>query len=458
MPVKPHLLISLISLSVFSFSCGKKEEAPAPTPNENKEAITSDPTGDALSQRRVAPQEVETEDTLPEAQLYIKPTRSPEQFLANFIELLQSDVSPDQIQHMLEDYSNLKLSAEQVEQIKALQSLVQSSKADTPATKQLEKVGDIKINQVSRWALKHLGQAPILIDVSRQGSSAWSIEQIAIPQVASNTPAPSTITAGDEATTQDSKGTEKSAQDDPLNFSYFFLQALLKQDFRLAKTMVDTNTITDATLAALCIIFDEAAYTIDKKKPLRALFMRETAAGFYANVISSEGSKAAHFSILTQRETAQDKWKIYEINLNDLLSDFTKRMGAGDSYFTPLVKNPQGGDTLVIYFDFDSDQITPRMEKQLQIVTALLKLDNAKKITLSGHTDSKGQSGYNLSLSEKRALKVKEYLSSHGVNAAQIITKSLGATIPRAPNTFNDGSDNPDGRRANRRTEIFLDF
>ena len=452
MSVKPSHIFSLSLATLLCASCGKKQEpnTPAET-NSEKEVVEAKGTEKALQNRRVAPQEmVETKDELPHHELHIESTQDPEEFLANFIELLGSEVSAEQIKEMLESHSSYELSAEQVAQISQLQSHLQHS--DLNGKPQIEKVGDLQINKVSRWALKDGSSAPILIDVERQGKQHWSIKQIAIPQIA----APSNTAKTNNP--DDAKAAAKSLEDDALNFSYFFLQSLLKQDFKGAKSMVDTNNITDATLAGLCILFDEAAYTIDKKKPLRTLFIRDTAAGFYANVLSSDGSKAAHFSILTQRTKLGDDWSIYEINLNDLLSDYTKRMAGGDSFFTPLVKNPQGGDTLVIYFDFDSAEITPRMNKQLKIVTALLQLDANKKITLSGHTDSKGLNQYNLSLSEQRAQKVKEFLSANGVDSKQIITKSLGATVPRAPNTYTDGTDNPDGRRANRRTEIYLDF
>ena len=45
-----------------------------------------------------------------------------------------------------------------------------------------------------------------------------------------------------------------------------------------------------------------------------------------------------------------------------------------------------------------------------------------------------------------------------GVPHGQIETIALGKTQPRRPNTTVGGADNPDGRRVNRRAEIYLDF
>ena len=162
--------------------------------------------------------------------------------------------------------------------------------------------------------------------------------------------------------------------------------------------------------------------------------------------------------MITQRDKAGDPWQIYEINLDKLLGDYAKQVAGGDIHYSPLIKNPAGGETLVIYFEFDSDGLTPRTKHQLDIVVGLLKLDPNKKINISGHTDSIGSNAYNEGLSEKRAETVKSYLASQGVPQEQIVTKAYGQSQPRLPNTRQDGTDDPSGRRANRRTEIYLDF
>ena len=45
-----------------------------------------------------------------------------------------------------------------------------------------------------------------------------------------------------------------------------------------------------------------------------------------------------------------------------------------------------------------------------------------------------------------------------GVAENQIITVARGQSQPRRPNFTESGGDNPEGRRANRRAEIYLDF
>jgi outer membrane protein OmpA-like peptidoglycan-associated protein len=87
-----------------------------------------------------------------------------------------------------------------------------------------------------------------------------------------------------------------------------------------------------------------------------------------------------------------------------------------------------------------------------------LKTDSDKELTLSGHTDSLGTDQYNDKLSERRAGAVEKYLFRLGVPRKQIVALAEGEAKPRRPNSTADGEDNPSGRRANRRTEIYLDF
>src|SRR5437868_1647765 len=78
-------------------------------------------------------------------------------------------------------------------------------------------------------------------------------------------------------------------------------------------------------------------------------------------------------------------------------------------------------------------------------------------LTIAGHTDSVGNPSYNQGLSEKRARTVKDWLVSHSYAPATTSIKGYGETMPVAPNIKPDGSDNPEGRRLNRRVEIVID-
>ena len=306
----------------------------------------------------------------------------------------------------------------------------------------VREVGELQINTHTRWALELADQEPgrdrIFLDL-RQLNGKWTVEKITLPP-APGEPLPSTVSA------------------DSLGVADMFLQAVLKQDFEFARAFVDPATVSDAKIAGLCILFEEGEYRLRKNKPLRAMFQRQATVGYVANVETKDKEQTAQFSVTMTQPPGQSNWIVSEINLNQMLADYARRVAGGDLYYSPLVKNPAGGDTLALYFEFDEDVINPRTRRQLEIVTMILKADPGKKITLSGHTDGLGTKEYNNSLSSRRAAVVKDYLANAGVAPTQIVTVAKGDSQPRRPNLTETGSDNPQGRRANRRTEIYLDF
>ena len=77
------------------------------------------------------------------------------------------------------------------------------------------------------------------------------------------------------------------------------------------------------------------------------------------------------------------------------------------------------------------------------------------KVEVAAHTDSIGTEQYNQGLSERRAQAVYDYLKDHGIDSGRMVgPNGYGETRPIAPNTNEDGSDNPEGRAKNRRTEL----
>ncbi len=306
----------------------------------------------------------------------------------------------------------------------------------------VREVGELELNAHSRWALELDGQPPgrdrIFLDL-RKKNGKWSVEKITLPPAAGE-PIPKAVFA------------------DALGIADAFLQAVLMQDFEFARAFVDPKTVSDAKIAGLCILFEEGEYRLRKSKPLRSLFQREDTVGYLANVETRDGQQSAQFAMTLRQPPAPSNWIVSEINLDTLLADYARRVAGGDLYYSPLVKNPAGGDTLALYFEFDEDEINPRTRRQLEIVTLILRSDPGRKITLSGHTDALGSQGYNDSLSSRRAAVVRDYLTKAGVAPAQIVTVAKGASQPRRPNVTETGEDNPEGRRANRRTEIYLDF
>ena len=75
-------------------------------------------------------------------------------------------------------------------------------------------------------------------------------------------------------------------------------------------------------------------------------------------------------------------------------------------------------------------------------------------IEIGSHTDNRGTDQYNINLSQKRSESVVSYIVSKGISPERLVAKGYGMRVPIAPNTNRDGTDNPDGRQLNRRTEI----
>jgi OmpA-OmpF porin, OOP family len=60
----------------------------------------------------------------------------------------------------------------------------------------------------------------------------------------------------------------------------------------------------------------------------------------------------------------------------------------------------------------------------------------------------------NMRLSQERTQSVVNYLITQGIDEKKLVAKGYGPTKPIAPNTNEDGSDNPEGRAKNRRIEM----
>lgn len=104
-----------------------------------------------------------------------------------------------------------------------------------------------------------------------------------------------------------------------------------------------------------------------------------------------------------------------------------------------------------INFNFNKSALLPESKPYLDKLAEKLLGNPAAILEISGHTDEKGGDMYNQKLSEARARAVVDYLLTKGVKLEQLVAKGYGETVPLAPNHLDDGSDNPEGRRLNRR-------
>jgi len=103
-----------------------------------------------------------------------------------------------------------------------------------------------------------------------------------------------------------------------------------------------------------------------------------------------------------------------------------------------------------LFFDYNSAKLKPESYPELRRLVKLLVAYPGNRIEISGHTDNKGKSAYNLELSLARAQAVADYLIKWNIDESRIEVKGLGENNPIARN------DTPEGRRKNRRVEFIL--
>jgi peptidoglycan-associated lipoprotein len=107
-----------------------------------------------------------------------------------------------------------------------------------------------------------------------------------------------------------------------------------------------------------------------------------------------------------------------------------------------------GCEVRAIYFGFDEAVISGEGRKQLEADFQCLQQSAFRRAIVSGHTDERGTTEYNLALGERRADAVKKYLVGLGADAHRMKAISYGKERPADP-----GHDEAAWAR-NRRVEI----
>jgi OmpA-OmpF porin, OOP family len=80
----------------------------------------------------------------------------------------------------------------------------------------------------------------------------------------------------------------------------------------------------------------------------------------------------------------------------------------------------------VLYFEKDSDTLTPDSQRQYQAVFADTKRRSAYEVEVIGHTDTLGNPPHNQQLSMSRAVMIRERLEHNGISAKSISVAGRG--------------------------------
>lgn len=107
-----------------------------------------------------------------------------------------------------------------------------------------------------------------------------------------------------------------------------------------------------------------------------------------------------------------------------------------------------------ILFDYDSYKLNDNAMSTLELLKTVLSDYPELKVEVAGFTDSRGSIDYNMKLAEKRIQTVINYLTASGISRSRFTKKPFGKSDFEALNTNPDGSDNPEGRKYNRRASF----
>jgi outer membrane protein OmpA-like peptidoglycan-associated protein len=103
-----------------------------------------------------------------------------------------------------------------------------------------------------------------------------------------------------------------------------------------------------------------------------------------------------------------------------------------------------------VNFDLNKSSLTSRAKANLDRLVPVFNEYPDTDIQIYGYTDSTGAADYNLSLSEKRAQSVRDYLVGKGLKSSRFATIGRGVADPIADNATKDGQSK------NRRVEFAI--
>ena len=103
-----------------------------------------------------------------------------------------------------------------------------------------------------------------------------------------------------------------------------------------------------------------------------------------------------------------------------------------------------------VLFDFNQATLKPGAREKLAKMSGILLAYPTLRLSVEGHTDSIGTDEYNMTLSQRRADAVRDYLGSNGIDPTNIQAIGMGKADPVASN------DTAEGRQQNRRVEMVV--
>jgi outer membrane protein OmpA-like peptidoglycan-associated protein len=104
-----------------------------------------------------------------------------------------------------------------------------------------------------------------------------------------------------------------------------------------------------------------------------------------------------------------------------------------DIYLEPIKKG-KSVRLSNIFFEFNSASISEESKTEIMKVAQFIKDNPGVKLSIEGHTDDQGSYDYNMSLSERRAKAVYDFLINADISPESLTFKGFGETMPVTEN------------------------
>ena len=111
-------------------------------------------------------------------------------------------------------------------------------------------------------------------------------------------------------------------------------------------------------------------------------------------------------------------------NIDDLM---------GEKRFEDMYAKCDDVNFAPVYFGFDSTVVPGSELGKIDAVVQHLNDRTERVVVIEGNCDERGSNEYNLSLGENRAIIIRNYMVSSGIDASRIQTRSYGEEKPANP-------------------------
>jgi outer membrane protein OmpA-like peptidoglycan-associated protein/tetratricopeptide (TPR) repeat protein len=187
----------------------------------------------------------------------------------------------------------------------------------------------------------------------------------------------------------------------------------------------------------------------------------ETGEQYYSTTPEPDGSyelivPAGDFAVLYEDCSGNTEETLLSVEDNELMPVIFLAGAGPVEKVPPVIPTPEV-DTVIlknILFGFDNFLVSPDDLEYLAVLRSILEENPSLVLQIEGYTDAIGPASYNLILSKRRAQAVANQIDSKGIREDQLKIIGFGEENPVAINNNANGTDNPQGRKYNRRVEI----